>query len=338
MRGDRGEGQVRLDERSAGRTALTGPAGRPRLSVVVPTHGTRDITLRCLAALEPWAADGAEIVLVDDGSGDRTAEAVHDRFPAARLLVSAEARGFTVSANEGLAAARGELLLLLNSDTEVEAATLPRLFAAFDSDPKLGAAGGVLLNSDGSPQWSGGREPTLLWLFLLTSGLGAALGRLPGYRRLRPLDAESRTSVDWVTGAAMAIRREAWDTVGPMDTRYRFYAQDLDFCSSLRDAGWLVAIAAGFRVMHLGGATIGRRSGASGSAHPGLLWADLLTWAAKRRGGDWARTARRWMRLGSGLRLLGRWSARFSVPQEHRADWDRGTTAFREARQALGAL
>jgi GT2 family glycosyltransferase len=173
----------------------------------------------------------------------------------------------------------------LNSDTEVEARTLPRLFAAFDSDPRLGAAGAVLLNPGGSSQWSGGPQPTLLWLFLLTSGLGSALGRLPGYRRLRPLDAETRPRVDWVTGAAMAIRHGAWEAVGPMDTGYRFYAQDLDFCLRLRDAGWHVAIAPGFRVMHLGGATIGRRSGASGSAHPGLLWADLLTWAEKRHGG-----------------------------------------------------
>jgi len=316
---------------------LTGASGRPRLSVVVPTHDTRDITLRCLAALEPWAADGAEVVLVDDGSGDGTAEAVRARFPATRVLVSAEARGFTVSANEGLGAARGDLLLLLNSDTEVEARTLPRLFAAFDSDPRLGAAGAVLLNPDGSSQWSGGPQPTLPWLFLLTSGLGSALGRLPGYRRLRPLDAETRPRVDWVTGAAMAIRRGAWEAVGPMDTGHRFYAQDLDFCLRLRDAGWHVAIAPGFRVMHLGGATIGRRSGASGSAHPGLLWADLLTWAEKRHGKRWAGSARRWMRLGSGLRLWGRWAAGFSVPHEQRAEWDRSTAAFRKARQELEA-
>ena len=105
---------------------------------------------------------------------------------------------------------------------------------------------------------------SLSWLFLLTSGLGRALGRLPGYRLVRPLDAEARSAVDWVTGAALAIRREAWEAVGPLDGRYRFYAQDLDFCLSLRDAGWHVALAKGFRVMHLGGrhhrAAHGRRA------------------------------------------------------------------------------
>jgi hypothetical protein len=315
---------------------VTGPnAAAGRLSVVIPTHDTREITLRCLAALEPWAADGAEIVLVDDGSRDGTADAVRDRHPGVALLRSEHARGFTVSANEGLARARGELLLLLNSDTEVDASTLPRLFAAFDADPRLGAAGAVLTNPDGSPQWSGGREPTLLWLFLLTSGLGRLLGRLPGYRRLRPLDAEARRDVDWVTGAALAIRRTAWRAVGPLDTRYRFYGQDLDFCVTLRRAGWRVAIAPGFRVMHLGGATIGQRPGASGGAHPGLLWADLLTWADKARGPRWARTARACMLLGCRLRLAGRSLARPLVPPQARTPWARDDDALRAACEAL---
>jgi hypothetical protein len=310
-------------------------ASRPRLSVVVPTHDTREITLRCLQALGPWLAEGAEVVLVDDGSRDGTAEAVEQRSPAVRVLRSPEARGFTAAANEGLAAARGELLLLLNSDTEVEAATLPRLFAAFEADPRLGAAGAVLTNPDGSPQWSGGPEPTLLWLFVLASGLGSALARLPGYRNLRPVDGEVRGSVDWVTGAAMAIRREAWEAIGPLDGRYRFYAQDLDFCVGLRDAGWQVALAPGFRVMHLGGATITKRAGATEHANPTLLWADLLTWAEKRHGREWARRARRGMRIGSGLRLLARRAARLAVSHERRNEWDRETEAFGTARRQL---
>jgi N-acetylglucosaminyl-diphospho-decaprenol L-rhamnosyltransferase len=312
-------------------------SSEPRLSVVIPTHDTREITLRCLASLEPWTADGVEVVLVDDGSRDGTAEAVQGRFPAVGVLRSATARGFTASANEGLAAARGELLLLLNSDTEVEPATLPHLFAAFEADPQLGAAGAVLTNPDGSPQWSGGPEPTLSWLFLLASGLGAGLGRVPGYRLVRPLDADSRGAVDWVTGAAVAIRREAWEAVGPMDVRYRFYAQDLDFCLSLRDAGWHVGVATGFRVMHLGGATIAQRPGATKSANPALLWADLLTWAEKRKGAHWARTARRWMALGGGLHLLARWAGRACVPRERREGWDRDTSAFRAATRELRA-
>jgi GT2 family glycosyltransferase len=311
------------------------PASRPPLSVVIPTHDTREITLRCLRSLAPWLESGVEVVLVDDGSRDETSVAVRAGFPEAVVLRSEEARGFTAAANEGMAVARGGLLLLLNSDTEVDAPTLPHLYAAFEADPRLGAAGASLTNLDGSPQWSGGKEPTLPWLFALTSGLGGGLGRLPGYRLVRPLDARARGSVDWVTGAAMAVRREAWQAVGPMDTRYRFYAQDLDFCLSLRDAGWHVVLASEFHVMHLGGATIGQRSGAAQSANPALLWADLLTWAEKRHGGPWARSALRWMRLGGGLRVVARALVRPTTGRKTRSAWDRETAAFRSARQHL---
>ncbi|HEY6554369.1 MAG TPA: glycosyltransferase family 2 protein [Vicinamibacteria bacterium] len=313
-------------------------SSRPSLSVVVPTHDTLELTVRCLHCLAPWLEDGAEVILVDDGSRDGTADVVQARFPAVRVLRSVEARGFTAAANDGLAAARGELLLLLNSDTEVDSETLGRLYAAFDSDPKLGAAGAVLTNPDGSPQWSGGPEPGHLWLFLQASGLGGALHRLPGYRFLRPLDAEARGPVDWVTGAAIAIRREAWAAVGPLDDRYRFYAQDLDFCLSLRDAGWHVALAPGFRVMHVGGATIAKRSGAAQSANPALLWADLLTWGEKRHGARWAHAARRRMRFGSAIRLLARRITRLTLPRGQRPAWDRDTAVFRSAREQLRSL
>jgi hypothetical protein len=277
-----------------------------RLSVVIPTHDTKDLTLRALATIRPWRDAGAEVIVVDDGSRDGTAAAIRETCPDVRLIESKEARGFTAPANEGLAAATGDLLLLLNSDTEAEADTLPRLFEAFAADPKLGAAGAALHYPDGSPQWSGGREPTLLWLFGLTSGLPSLLGRLPGYRRLRPVSASTGGRVDWVTGAALAIRREAWRTIGPLDTRFRFYAQDLDFCLRLKDAGWGVAVVPGFRVMHVGGATIGqstqgdvaKRHAASSS----LLRDDLLTWAEKRHGPRWAAHAQGVMRVGDWLR------------------------------------
>ncbi|HSD66307.1 MAG TPA: glycosyltransferase, partial [Vicinamibacteria bacterium] len=90
--------------------------GSLRLSVVVPTHDTRELALRCLGTLGRAMAAGAEVVLVDDGSRDDTAAAVGDRFPAARVLRREVAAGFTVSANDGLQDARGDVLLLLNSD------------------------------------------------------------------------------------------------------------------------------------------------------------------------------------------------------------------------------
>ena len=130
----------------------------------------------------------------------------------------------------------------------------------------------------------------------------------------------------------MAIRRQTWDEVGPLDARFRFYAQDLDFCLRARDAGWRVRLVPEAQVMHIGGATIGGRLGAVGQgSHPGLLWTDLLLFAEKRHGVRWARGAARWITMGGRLRLLARAAVRPLLPARHAVDWSRDTEAFRSA-------
>ena len=311
----------------------------PRLSVVIPTHDTRELTLRCLDSLRAAGLE-IEVLLVDDASRDGTAAAVAAAHPEVTLLRNNEPAGFTRAANRGLAAARGGLLLLLNSDTEVDHPGLEALLAAFDADPRLGAAGAALHYPDGSAQWSGGREPTLLWLFGLASGLPALLARLPLYRRLRPPGAvpERGDQVDWVTGAALAVRREAWEAVGPLDEEFRVYAQDLDYCLRLGQAGWDVRLLPGFKVLHHHGATIGRDPGARRRQHPELLWTDLLRWAGKHKGEEWTKRAALAFQAGGRLRLLGRALASPLLPPERRAAWREDGEPFRRAVRALTPL
>src|ERR1700681_1816854 len=201
-------------------------SSRPRLSIVIPTHDTRELTLACLASLFRSPVAGMEVIVVDDASRDGTAEAVRERFPEATVLRRETAERFTRAANLGLAQAGGEILLLLNSDTEVEAGGLAALPAVFERERELGIVGALLHYPDGSPQWSGGREPSPAWFFALASGLPALPERLPLYRRLKPLAPPEPARVDWVTGAAMAIRRQVWEAAGPLDEGFRFYVQD----------------------------------------------------------------------------------------------------------------
>ncbi|HET9227260.1 MAG TPA: glycosyltransferase family 2 protein [Thermoanaerobaculia bacterium] len=267
--------------------------------MVIPTHDTRELALRCVGSLP----SNLEIILVDDGSRDGTAEAVSSSFPHVRILRNEQAQGFTRSANRGLAESRGEILLLLNSDTEVEPAGIDALLARFSEQPKLGIVGATLHYPDGSPQWSGGNEPSLLWLFGLASGLPPLLAKLPLYRRAKPL---VQRSSSWVTGAALAIRRQALLQAGPLDEQFRLYAQDLDLCVRVRQAGWEIEILPEFRVLHHHGATIGAQERALGRQNLELLWTDLLRWARKNKGESWASNARRALLWGVRLRLAGR--------------------------------
>ena len=312
-----------------------------RLSVIVPTHETRELTLRCIETLKSEGTTGLQIVVVDDGSSDGTAEALEAGHSAPHaeieVLRLAQAVGFTRAANLGLERARGEILLLLNSDTEVEPGTFASLLAAFERDPRLGAAGATLHYPDGSPQWSGGSAPTLLWLFGLASGLPPLLARLPGWRRVKPVGA-APGRVDWVTGAALALRRRAWEESGPLDEGFRFYGQDLDLCLKIRDAGWTIAILEDFRVLHHHGATIRQDPGAWGRQHAELLWTDLLRWARRHQGERWARRASLLLRSGGALRLLGRTLASPLVPGEGRSAWRAESDALRRALRSIRSV
>jgi len=309
----------------------------PNLSIVVPSHNTRELTLRCLESIaraEP-TAEVIEVVLVDDAGTDGTLEAAAARFPGTVRLRTPGPVGFTRAANLGLARATGGILLLLNSDTEVDALGLAALGRAFATDPRLGAAGADLYYPDGSPQWSGGRAPSLCWLFALASGLPALLGRLPFYRSVKPPGTKGG-AVEWVTGAALAIRRAAWEQAGPLDEEFRFYGQDLDLCLRLRQAGWGVAVLPEFRVLHHHGATIGGKPGTGGGRqHPELLWTDLLRWARKHRGSSWARRAALALAAGGLLRLAGRALSSPFLPAARRTARRDETRAFRRALRAV---
>ena len=283
-------------------------AATTSISVVVATRDTRELTLRCLACLAAARPGPAEVIVVDDGSTDGTADAIGASYPGVRLLRHQASQGFTAAINAGAATAAGGLLLLLNSDTEVAADSLGAIEAAFLGDPRLGVAGALLFYPDGRPQWSGGAAPGPFWLLALGSGVGHRLGSLRSWRRLRPVSGHGRRPVDWVAGAALATRPMLWTAAGGFDPRFRLYAQDLDYCLRARSAGWGVSVLPESRVIHHHGATIGTTSGATMARHhAALLWADLVLCIAKHRGPRAARTAGRLLRLGGAIQRALLW-------------------------------
>jgi N-acetylglucosaminyl-diphospho-decaprenol L-rhamnosyltransferase len=299
----------------------------PSLSVVIPTHDTRELTLRCLESLRDGGATPVETVVVDDASSDGTTEAVAEAEPGVNVVETGENVGFSRAVNLGVERTSGGIVLVLNSDTEVLEGGLAALMAAFAEDPELGIGGAELVNPDGSPQWRAGRWPTPTWLFAQASGLGAAAARLSG-RRSGGHGSKRSGAVDWVSGAAMAVRRDVWLECGPFDEGYRFYCQDLDLCRAAKRAGRRVAVIAGFRVIHHHGATISAEEGTAGSFHPGRLWADLVRFARKDGGEDAAKRAARAIRVGARLRLIGRGIAGPFV--RDRVAWRRDSDAYRE--------
>jgi GT2 family glycosyltransferase len=299
----------------------------PDLSVVIPTFNTASMTLRCCRAVLASMPD-TEVIVADDGSTDGTSELLAREVPSVRVVRLESNRGFATAANRGVGVARGGIILLLNSDAMVSEGALQAIVSVFD-DPKLGVAGARLVNEDGSRQWSGGRAPTLSWMIGVVSGAGRLAGlfrRMSQHRqeclchidpagKHGPLESEGPMwhrhtclcDVDWVSGAAMAFRRDVWNAAGPLDERFRFYCQDIEFCVRARKAGWRVAIVENARVVHAIGGTVAAND--SLRHDPARLWPDLLDWGTVHYGRRWSARARIVLVTVAWLRVI--WSIVF---------------------------
>jgi GT2 family glycosyltransferase len=227
---------------------------RPDLSIVVVTHGGREMALRTLrsahAALGPTRA---EWFVVDAESRDGTPEAIEAEFDDVRVIRAAN-DGFAASNDIGLALARGRYVLLLNPDVEVRSGTLAELVAAMDARPRLGLASVPQRGPDGEFQPSVRRFPSP------ARSLGEALfaARWPAFAELQELDTREASyarerPIDWAVGAFLLARAEALAEVGPLDPQYFLYSEEIDWCYRFHQAGWPVALLPTMTITHHGG-------------------------------------------------------------------------------------
>ena len=183
-----------------------------------------------------------ELIVVDNGSEDGSAELVQQRFPEVRLVANRRNRGFAAAVNQGLNLAAGRYVLLLNSDARLEPTALGRLAAYLDAHPRVAVVGPRLRNPDGSIQSSRRRFPTLATTFLESTVLQRFWPQHPLLQRYYVLDRsdDEAQAVDWLSGACLLVRRAAIAEVGGLDERFFMYSEELDWCRRFRAAGWEV--------------------------------------------------------------------------------------------------
>ncbi len=212
------------------------------LSIVIVSYRTPEVLRECLKVLTTdTGTRSREILVVDNDSGDES-PAVARSFEGVRVIETGDNLGFAGGVNRGLAEADGRFLLVLNPDIEVQPGSLDTLIDFMEAHPETGIAAPKLLNTDGTLQHSCRRFYTLSTIILRRSFLGRIFPDAAPLRRHLMLDYDHETprAVDWVAGAAMLVRREALDDVGPMDERYFLYFEDVDWCTRMQARGWLV--------------------------------------------------------------------------------------------------
>ena len=202
-----------------------------------------------------------EVIVVDNGSSDGSQAMVRERFPHVRLIENQENVGFARANNQAVAVSQGSYALLLNSDAMLLEGACQAMTDLARAKPQAGIVGAHLINPDGSFQASHSPFPTLWREFLILSGLGRAFyGRW--YPSRGPQEDRGPQVVDYVEGACLLTRREAYDEVGGLDEGYFMYAEEVDLCYTMREHGWHVWYHPGAKVIHVGGGSSrNRRTG-----------------------------------------------------------------------------
>jgi O-antigen biosynthesis protein len=219
----------------------------PQVSIVIPVHGKLAYSMTCLRTLM-FQLSGVpiEVIVVDDASPDDSAAALR-MIEGLHVLENPRNLGFVGSCNAGAKAARGEFLVFLNNDTQVTSGWLDALLNCFAEEPDCGLAGSRLVYPDGRLQEAGG------WVF--SDGHAWNVGRFdsPNASAYR-----YRRRTDYLSGAAIMIRRDLFVSVGGFDERYApAYYEDTDLAFAVRNVGLSVYYEPNSLVVHCEGISAG---------------------------------------------------------------------------------
>lgn len=201
-------------------------------SVVLVNFRGADDTIAAIGFLADldWPSDLLEIVVVENGSGDDSAERIRSSAPHVTLIESPSNDGFAGGCNKGVAASHGEFVAFLNNDARPDASWIRAAAGRFAESPRIGAVASKVLDWDGS----------------LVDYIGSAMtwygmGYKPFTAEPIPSSADVGRDVLFGTGSAMFVRRSVYDEVGGFDERYFMFFEDVDFGWRLNLRGWRFA-------------------------------------------------------------------------------------------------
>lgn len=243
------------------------------VEAILVSFNTRGLLRECLVAL--LDQQPSSVVVVDNNSSDGSADMVEAEFPAVRLIRNDQNVGFARAANQALREARSPFVLLLNPDAMIAPGALRTLAAYLLENPRVGAVGPAMRHPDGRLRvLPAGRQPTLWRVFTHSTGLSRLSRYSPvfdGWQHRAGVHDRAPLAVEWLTGGCLLVRMEAVLEVGLLSERWFIYAEDLEFCKRLTDAGW--------RIVHLPNAVVQHRFGSStpDAAALNTRWVSAMT-------------------------------------------------------------
>jgi GT2 family glycosyltransferase len=206
----------------------------PEVSIVIVTYHSDDVIGSCLDSIGAGGNVSREVFLVDNASGDGTAEIVRAKYPSVHLIANHSNRGFSAANNQAIPLCRGRYLFFLNPDAELTGGCLETAVRHMDENPAVGLAGTKVVYPDGVLQ-----ETISL--------------RYPGERHTKGELKELKGPIACVLGASMIARAEPIRAIGGFDEDYFLYGEDQELCLRIRQHGLDIGYIGEAVVRHIGG-------------------------------------------------------------------------------------
>ena len=227
-----------------------------RVSVIIVSWNARDFLRGCLESIRQTGGDDiGEVVVVDNASGDGSADMVRRDFPDVILIEPGDNLGFARANNLGMARAQYEYLALVNSDVVVKSGCLQQLAKSLDDHPDTALVGPRIVGRDGQLQGSCRMLPTVwnnICRALAIDRAFPGVSLLSGHE-MRHFRHDVRIEAEVISGCFWLARKSAVEQVGGLDERFFFYMEDVDWCRRFREAGWKVLFVPEASAVHFGG-------------------------------------------------------------------------------------
>jgi len=229
-------------------------------AVVIVLDGIRFLPDCLFTLVNDLEGFNYELIVVDNGSSDGSVGFVKEQHPSARLIENGRNLGFARAVNQGVEAAKGENLYILNQDLRFHPGTANGLLKRLNSDESIGLIGPAFVGFDGRLQKSVRAFPTYRHVFYRALFLDRIFSthREFSHWRMGWFDHQREMFVDQPMGAAMLIPRRVIDKVGLMDESFPILFNDVDYCRRISEAGYKLLYYPEVTVEHYVGATTGR--------------------------------------------------------------------------------
>ncbi|MFC2149958.1 glycosyltransferase [Calditrichota bacterium] len=227
------------------------------VSVIIVNYNVKYFLEQCILSIKEASREiETEIIVVDNNSTDNSVEYISEKFPKVKLISNKENLGFSKANNQGFRISTGEYLFVLNPDTLIAADTLIELCRYMKMNPKVGVCGPKILNRDGKFDNVSKRGIPTPWVaFSRLSGLSALFPntKLFGSYDMLYIGDDQCAVVGSLVGAAMFLRREAYEATNGFDEDYFMYGEDIDLSYRIAKSGWEVHYAPVSSIIHFRG-------------------------------------------------------------------------------------